>query len=504
MFILTLRRLAVHLGCFRRRFEIQKQFTCYLLKFYSASTGMDPVLRTDTKSKALYQTIHSYIAHNDIVSYGDWHRFRTMLLQSSDKQNTVDCAVLKAWTIQLPLNMQVAKQLLDHILVMEESFPKFFTYQRAIVLCLSGDFDELSSMWSSVLDNSTKCRLMSTVFIAACRYRCINWIWSLKMKCPFTLSALCHVEMANYLKEMVFSSDELSSKCAFDKYVDFYHQSQCFTFDESAVESFKNYFASFTEIEWTVDCGIVTEKFCCSCCGNALKQLALSDEEFKLLKDDVIRGIVFGKDLYRQTTPEEFVRFQQFLNKNGPFDVVVDGCNVAYLGGPASSDVQIRRITRLVRVLRFELNFKNILVVGREHFMRFAPDSLRTMAKLFSVSDLTTDDVYVIAAAMNSGKHCYIVTNDMLQTHCHKLMVLNQAYFYRWRDMRQIFSDQTEPKCPRHKMLQIPKPLCSNVERNYQSDSYHFLYVPSEADDFDHRHLKNVMCVRSLTEISRF
>ncbi|KRZ43116.1 Vacuolar protein sorting-associated protein 53 -like protein [Trichinella pseudospiralis] len=525
------------LGCFRRRLEIQKQFTCYLLTFYSASTVMDSALCMDTISKALYQTIHSYIAHNDIVSYGDWHRFRTLLLESSEKQNAVDCAVLKVLQkncyfdlgmffinflfdtgLHNPITIKqavyfleqcylksfenfdsrAAKQLLHHILVMEKSFPNFFTYEKAIVLCLFGDFGKVSSMWSSVLDCLTKCRLMNTVFIAACRHRCISWISRLTVDCPFTLSALCHVEMAKSLEEMVLKNRELSSKFTLDQYVDLYDRSRCFTFDESAVESFKNYFASFTEIEWTVDCGIVTEKFCCSCCGNALKQMALSDEEFKSLKDDVFKRIVFGEDPSRQTTIEELIHFQQFLNKNGPFDVVVDGCNIAYLGGPASSDVQIRRITRLVRVLRFELNFKNILVVGREHFMRFAPDSLRTMAKLFSVPDLTTDDVYVIAAAMNSGNHCYVVSNVMLQKHFYRLVYLNQDYFCRWRDMRQIFCEKIEPNCTRSEVLKIPIPLCNNVERNYYDGSYHFLYVPNKADEFDHRHLKNVMCVRKL------
>ncbi|KRY96965.1 hypothetical protein T11_8456, partial [Trichinella zimbabwensis] len=123
---------------------------------------------------------------------------------------------------------------LDHILVMEKSFPNFFTNQKAIVLCLCGDFDKFSSMWSNVLDGPTKCRLMSTIFIAACRYRCIGWIWPLTMKCPFTLSASCHVEMAKYLVKTIFKEGESASIRALDSYVDFYEQSQCFTFDESA------------------------------------------------------------------------------------------------------------------------------------------------------------------------------------------------------------------------------------------------------------------------------
>ncbi|KRZ09956.1 hypothetical protein T4B_12925 [Trichinella pseudospiralis] len=243
---------------------------------------MDSALCMDTISKALYQTIHSYIAHNDIVSYGDWHRFRTLLLESSEKQNAVDCAVLKVLQkncyfdlgmffinflfdtgLHNPITIKqavyfleqcylksfenfdsrAAKQLLHHILVMEKSFPNFFTYEKAIVLCLFGDFGKVSSMWSSVLDCLTKCRLMNTVFIAACRHRCISWISRLTVDCPFTLSALCHVEMAKSLEEMVLKNRELSSKFTLDQYVDLYDRSRCFTFDESAVESFKNYFA---------------------------------------------------------------------------------------------------------------------------------------------------------------------------------------------------------------------------------------------------------------------
>ncbi|OUC46800.1 hypothetical protein D917_01552, partial [Trichinella nativa] len=96
----------------------------------------------------------------------------------------------------------------------------------------------------------------------------------------------------------------------------------------------------------------------------------------------------------------------------------------------------------------------NILVIGRDHFMRFASDSLRTVAKLFSVSNETTDDAFVIVAAVISGKHCYIVSNDQLNTHCHKLYRPELDYFLLWRRMRQIFSEQAEPNAPRHRTLQ--------------------------------------------------
>ncbi|KRX27396.1 Mitochondrial ribonuclease P protein 3, partial [Trichinella nelsoni] len=382
MFVLALRRLVVDLRWFRR-FEIEKQFTGRLLKFCSTSVGMDQVLRMDSKSKALYQTIQSYIVHNNIVSNDDWYCFRTMLLESSDKQNTVDCAVFKVLeencyfelgvsyisylfdtgldnpvTIKQAVHLLeqcflkdfehfhsgVAIQLLEHILVMEKSFPNFFTYQKAIVLCMCGHFRQCLSMWSSVLDCPTKRRLISTLFIAACRYSNADSIWSMQMKSPYTLSASCHMEMSKYLKEQLQQNGEWKSLRELAHYVIFYGESQSCTFDESAVEAFKSYFASFSEIKWSVDCGIVTDNGCCSCCSSPLKQLTLSDEDFNSMKNELVKRIVIGDSVYRQTSPEEYYRFRQFLNRNDPFDVVVDGCNVAYLGGPTSNDVHIRRV----------------------------------------------------------------------------------------------------------------------------------------------------------------
>ncbi|XP_003377731.1 vacuolar protein sorting-associated protein 53-like protein, partial [Trichinella spiralis] len=393
MFVLALRRLVVDLRWFRR-FEIEKQFTGRLLKFCSTSTDMDQVLRTDSKSKALYQTIHSYIVHNDIVSNDDWYCFRTMLLESSDKQNTVDCAVFRVLeencyfelgvsyisylfdtgldnpvTIKQAVHLLeqcflkdfehfhsgVAIQLLEHILVMEKSFPNFFTYQKAIVLCMCGHFHQCLSMWSSVLDCPTKRRLISTLFIAACRYSNVDSIWSMRMKSPYTLSASCHMEMSKYLKEQLQQNGEWRSLRELAHYVIFYGE----------------------KIKWSVDCGIVTDSGCCSCCSSPLKQLTLSDEDFNSMKDELVKRIVIGDSVYRQTSPEEYYRFRQ-----------------------------------------------------------------------------TNDDAFVIVAAVSSGKHCYMVSNDQLNTHCHKLNPPQRDYFLLWRRMRQILSEQAEPNAPRHRTLQ--------------------------------------------------
>lgn len=41
--------------------------------------------------------------------------------------------------------------------------------------------------------------------------------------------------------------------------------------------------------------------------------------------------VVKGRDIYQKTTPEEWKRFERVIEENRPFDIVMDGLNVAYL-----------------------------------------------------------------------------------------------------------------------------------------------------------------------------
>lgn len=41
--------------------------------------------------------------------------------------------------------------------------------------------------------------------------------------------------------------------------------------------------------------------------------------------------MVKGADIYQKTTPDEWQRFESVIHENGPFDIVMDGLNVAYL-----------------------------------------------------------------------------------------------------------------------------------------------------------------------------
>jgi aspartyl-tRNA synthetase len=43
--------------------------------------------------------------------------------------------------------------------------------------------------------------------------------------------------------------------------------------------------------------------------------------------------VVVGKDIFRNTTPEEMKEFLHFVKMTSPYDMVIDGLNVAFAGG---------------------------------------------------------------------------------------------------------------------------------------------------------------------------
>ncbi|KAL1284112.1 Mitochondrial ribonuclease P catalytic subunit [Trichinella pseudospiralis] len=500
----------------RGYFQIKKRFTCQLLLFCSISTDMNSISCNIPNFSDLYQTIYSFILRNDNVSNDQWQKFRIRLWGMTNTKETADCAILK--TLQMKslfqhgvsyikylftiedcylnnsehFDLEVAVQLMNCVLPMDKNFPQFFTEQKAVILCLCGKFEECSSMWPIILKRSIQCRVIATFFISACRYKMTRWIWSLDMEGPFNLSVSCHLEMSKHLTEVLRKDGELESLNEMDNYVKFYNQSQCITFDISSTEAFKNYFECFSKRKWTVDFGFITDKFCCSCCGVRLKELVMSDEEFNLMKTEAFRGVRF------QCLPRVFSSFRNFLRKNQPFDVVVDGYNTASFGGPGSRDVQLERIIDLARSLKFELNFKNILVIVKQHFMH--SDSLLVLAKLYSVSNIYASEACLIDAALNSGKDCYIVRSDMPKLVWNQFSDQCQIHFSHWQKMRWICSEQAYLNSRSQNTLQMPAPLCTNAEKN-GDHGYHFRFVRTENENDDaNNQTQNMMCVRILKE----
>lgn len=48
------------------------------------------------------------------------------------------------------------------------------------------------------------------------------------------------------------------------------------------------------------------------------------------MRSSFMKNVVQGRDIYCKTTPEEWKSFTDLIEQNGPFDVVMDGLNIAF------------------------------------------------------------------------------------------------------------------------------------------------------------------------------
>lgn len=79
----------------------------------------------------------------------------------------------------------------------------------------------------------------------------------------------------------------------------------------------------------------------CNTCTNALGAIRITNNQFDLVKNEFLNKVVKGKDIYQKTTPEEWQRFERVIEENRPFDIVMDGLNVAYLANKKNAAFQL-------------------------------------------------------------------------------------------------------------------------------------------------------------------
>lgn len=104
----------------------------------------------------------------------------------------------------------------------------------------------------------------------------------------------------------------------------------------------------------------VSSLFCsrgmCLECGQTLERLqVVGKEEFSTLKLQLVEKSLKREDVFLNSSPEELRRFRKFIRDRGPFDVVIDGLNVAFAFSKRSrirSDryYQVTRVTLYIQL----------------------------------------------------------------------------------------------------------------------------------------------------------
>lgn len=103
----------------------------------------------------------------------------------------------------------------------------------------------------------------------------------------------------------------------------------------------------------------------CKHCHNKLEKYELSIDEFRELKQVFFDNVIIGKDVFLKSNPGELRVFQDFIQKMGQFDVVLDGLNVAYSSGAKPASILSAMVIFRFIFKKIGIDFSLLLIFHR-------------------------------------------------------------------------------------------------------------------------------------------
>ena len=97
----------------------------------------------------------------------------------------------------------------------------------------------------------------------------------------------------------------------------------------------------------------------CYSCNKKLQETELSLEDFKMLSGEILKKVIIGENVFCATSPQELKRYMLFIRAMKPYDVVIDGLNVAYASRKKGEPGSLQAVS-ILQVLK---NYKQRLVV---------------------------------------------------------------------------------------------------------------------------------------------
>uniref|UniRef100_A0A1B6ES66 Mitochondrial ribonuclease P catalytic subunit n=1 Tax=Cuerna arida TaxID=1464854 RepID=A0A1B6ES66_9HEMI len=180
----------------------------------------------------------------------------------------------------------------------------------------------------------------------------------------------------------------------------------------------------------------------CRNCHAKLDQASVSPEDYNQLKEAFLNPVLIGKDIFQKTKPEEFNEFLTFLEKTAPYDIVLDGLNIALKvprsrRSPSTFAFQLKAV-----VQHFACQNAKILILGRKHMKKWPSEDMRYIynnAHVFLTDDISQDDPFLLYATLYSGLGTCFVSQDMMRGH--KFLLADpklQATFIKWQAKHQF------------------------------------------------------------------
>nr|XP_043622558.1 proteinaceous RNase P 1, chloroplastic/mitochondrial-like [Erigeron canadensis] len=225
--------------------------------------------------------------------------------------------------------------------------------------------------------------------------------------------------------------------------------------------------------KWQVTRTEMDESGVCKTCGEKLVSVDIDP-----LETDNFASSLSTLACQRETRAD-FLQFQEWLQKFGPFDAVVDGANLAHIKSCQFDFNQLKNAVNLTRRLSPSKRLPLVILhSGRVKSLKNKPtlQQWRESGALYVTPQGSNDDWYWLYAAISSK--CLLVTNDEMRDHLFAL--LGTSFFPRWKEKHQVRLSVTREGLKFH----MPPPY-SNVIQESEHGSWHIPTVTG--DDFETR-----------------
>ncbi|XP_047080980.1 proteinaceous RNase P 1, chloroplastic/mitochondrial-like [Lolium rigidum] len=225
--------------------------------------------------------------------------------------------------------------------------------------------------------------------------------------------------------------------------------------------------------KWNVGRSEMDTKGKCHRCGEKLVCIDIDPSETE----------TFAKSLTelacKREVREDFLRFQEWLHRHGPFDAVIDAANVGLYNSKAFSFSQVNSVVNGIQ--RITKSKKLPLIVLHRSRVNGGPAKLphnqkllegwRNAGALYATPPGSNDDWYWLYAAVSCRS--LLVTNDEMRDHLFQL--LGTSFFPRWKEKHQVRLTYSG----RGPAFHLPPPY-SIVTQESEAGSWH---VPTTTGD---------------------
>ncbi|CAN4099897.1 unnamed protein product [Withania somnifera] len=188
--------------------------------------------------------------------------------------------------------------------------------------------------------------------------------------------------------------------------------------------------------KWNVVRAEIDSSGVCRSCGEKLVCIDIDPKETENFANSL------AKLACEREVKANFVQFQDWLQKHGPFDAVVDGANVGLISERNFNFSQLRSVVNKLR--QMSESKKLPLVILHKSRTTGGPaqhpnnkkllESWKKAGALYATPHGSNDDWYWLYAAVSSK--CLLLTNDEMRDHLFQL--LGTSFFPRWKEKHQI------------------------------------------------------------------